>query len=117
MTLARKKRLSKIPHDVYRIRDEAGALLYVGCSVNVFKRIQQHKAEYQPWFPLAATVDIDQYPDLVTARYKEAHAIATEWPIWNTAREASALRRRDQITDTVIDTLTGVPIRDFWSAA
>jgi excinuclease UvrABC nuclease subunit len=112
-----RKRLSKLPHDVYRVRDAAGTLLYVGCSVNAFKRVKQHKNEYQRWFPQAATVDIEQYADLVTARYVEAHAIATEAPVWNSAQEESALRRGAHLTPLVLDRFVGVPVADFWGVA
>lgn len=112
-----RKRLSSLPHDVYRIRDKEGSLLYVGCSVNAFKRLKQHKHEYQPWFPLAATVDIEQYQNLATARFIEAQAIAMEAPIWNTAQEASALRRGADLTPEVLDRFTGIPIADFWVAS
>jgi predicted GIY-YIG superfamily endonuclease len=105
-----------MPHDVYRVRDNKGALLYVGCSVNAFKRIQQHKYEYQRWFPLAATVDIDQYCDRTTARYIEAHAIKHEAPIWNTAQEAMALIRGKDLTPEVLDSFVGIPVSAFWAA-
>jgi predicted GIY-YIG superfamily endonuclease len=107
-----RKRLAKLPHDVYRIRDKAGALLYVGCSVNAFRRVKQHKNEYQPWFPLAATVDIEQYEDLATARFIEASAIAYEAPIWNTAQESRALRRGSN--HLPLDVMNGIPVSDFW---
>ena len=109
-----QRRLYKKPHDVYRVRDSAGALLYVGCSINAFKRVKQHKNEYQPWFPLASTVDIVQYQDLRTARYIEAHAIATEAPIWNAAQEAAALRRGAGLEAAEIERFERIPIKDFW---
>lgn len=103
-------------HDVYRIRDGHGALLYVGCSVNAFKRVKQHKNEYQPWFPLAATVDIVQYCDRTTARYVEAHAIEHEAPIWNRASESMALVRGARLSPEVLDEFRGVPVSEFWVA-
>jgi len=114
--VSRRRRLYHLPHDVYRVRDSMGALLYVGCSVNAFKRIHQHKNEYQPWFPLAATVDIAQYCDLTTARYIEAHAIKHEAPIWNTAQESMALARGKDLTPEVLDEFTGIPVSEFWAA-
>lgn len=101
-------------HDVYRIRDSRGVLLYVGCSVNAFNRVTQHKYEYQPWFPLASTVDIEQYPDRITARYVEAHAIKNEQPRWNRAKESMALIRGSHLTPEVLDELWGIPISEFW---
>ena len=114
--MSRRVRLGRLPHDVYRVRDIKGALLYVGCSVNAFKRVKQHKNEYQPWFPLAATVDIQQYCDRTTARYIEAHAIKHEAPIWNTAQEARALDRGRDLAPEVLDEFNGIPVSEFWVA-
>lgn len=80
-------------HDVYRIFDEAGCLLYVGCSINAFARVPQHKHENQPWWGQARRVDIDRYPSKRIARGVEAAAIANEAPMYNRAKEAQALRR------------------------
>lgn len=112
--MSRRVRLYGKPHDVYRVRDDAGNLLYVGCSVNAFRRIRQHKAEYQPWFPHAATVDIDQYEDFTTGRLVEAQAIAEEGPLWNRAPEGMALVRGRNKTPVAIESFAGVPIADFW---
>jgi hypothetical protein len=111
------RRLSKLPHDVYRVRDTHGALLYVGCSVNAFKRVKQHKSEYQPWFPLAATVDIEQYQDLATGRYVEACVIANEYPIWNNAQEAMALQRGGNLAPVVLERFVDIPLADFWTSS
>ena len=112
--MSRRTRLYDMKHDVYRVRDNHGALLYVGCSVNAFKRIHQHKNEYQPWFPLAATVDIVQYCDRTSARYVEAHAIKNEAPIWNRASESMALTRLDRVNLDVLDEFRGIPVSEFW---
>lgn len=112
--MSRRTRLYGLKHDVYRIRDIHGRLLYVGCSVNAFKRVIQHKHEYQPWFPLAATVDVEQYPDRLTARYVEAHAIKNETPIWNHAKESMALMRGSHLTPEVLEEYWGIPISEFW---
>ena len=113
----RRRMTTKLPHDVYRVRDSAGALLYVGFSVNAFKRIQQHKHEYQPWFPLAATVDIVQYSDAATAQYVEALAISSEAPIWNRQQEPRALRRAHLANLDPLDDFQGIPIAEFWVSA
>lgn len=112
--MSRRTRLFNVKHDVYRIRDSHGALLYVGCSVDAFRRVPQHKHEYQRWFPLAATVDIDQYRDRKTARYVEAYAIEHEAPIWNRAREARALARGADLPLDALDSFRGIPISEFW---
>lgn len=112
--MSRRTRLFNVKHDVYRVRDSHGALLYVGCSVDAFRRVPQHKYEYQSWFPLAVTVDIDQYCDRKTARYVEALAIEHEAPMWNRARESMALTRGAGLTLEVLDAFRGIPISEFW---
>ena len=101
-------------HDVYRVYDENRTLLYVGCSINGFERIKQHKHERQFWWKYACTVDILQYPDKTTARGVEAKAIAEEHPIWNIAKEHSALTRLRGTTPEPIDAMTNLPINDFF---
>jgi len=110
----RRKSLRRSKHDVYRVRETSGALLYVGCSVNAFLRVQQHKAEHQPWFPMAALVDITRYPDRDTARQIEAAAIANEAPAWNKAQEATALRRANGVAVVPLEHYEGIPIAEFW---
>lgn len=110
----KRRHLYKSPHDVYRVRDTSGALLYVGCSINAFKRIQQHKNECSPWFPLAATVDVIQYPDMVTAQFMEATAIECEAPMWNRQNEPRALRREHLARPEPLDEFRGIPIAEFW---
>lgn len=112
-----RKGMYSRPHDVYRVRDAAGNLLYVGCSVNAFKRVQQHKAEYQPWFPAAATVDIEQYSDFRSGRLVEALAIAEENPLWNRAKESMAIVRGRELRPDVLESYAGIPISEFWRAA
>jgi len=112
-----RKRVWSLPHDVYRVMDAAGNLLYVGCSVNAFKRIQQHKAEHQPWFPDAASVDIEQYADFTSGRLVEALVIAEEKPIWNRAQESMALVRGRHLRPAVIESYAGIPMSEFWRAA
>jgi hypothetical protein len=107
----KRRHLYKAPHDVYRVRDAAGALLYVGCSINAFKR---HKNEYSPWFPLAATVDVVQYSDMASAQFVEAQAIEVEAPMWNRQGEPRALRREHLANTDPVDEFTGIPVSEFW---
>lgn len=106
----KRTRLISLPHDVYKIRDTAGRLLYVGCAVNAFTRARQHKAENQPWFPAAATVDIAQYPNMKTARSVEALSIRDESPIWNIAKETRAANRATNATHAPLEEFLGVPM-------
>ncbi|MEW1813257.1 GIY-YIG nuclease family protein [Pseudarthrobacter phenanthrenivorans] len=86
-----RKLLSRCKHDVYRVYDCQGRLLYVGSSVDAFTRLNQHKKEHQPWYPLAHEFEVIRYADGWTARYFEAVAIRDESPIWNVRRETTAL--------------------------
>lgn len=113
----RRRYLKDSPHDVYRIYDASGHLLYVGCSWNAFSRVPQHKCDYQPWWPDAATVDIDTFADFTTARMVEAQAIASESPIGNRAKESMALVRGRGIDPVTIDAFRGIPIAEFWKEA
>lgn len=115
--MARRRNLTNKPHDVYRIYDATGALLYVGCSWNAFSRVPQHKHEHRPWFPLAATVDVDTFPDLRTARLVEALAIAEERPAWNVATERMAIVRGRGTEPATIDVFRSIPIQDFWKVS
>ena len=87
-----QRNIKHLPTDVYRVYDEAGALLYVGASINVFKRMNEHKA-YAPWWPHAHTATVHQYPDRATARGVEALAIRDESPRFNVTRELTEERR------------------------
>lgn len=93
----------RTPHDVYRIYDASGALLYVGASINAFARVPQHKAEHQPWWHDAHHFSVVRYADKPTARYFEALAIRDEFPAWNRQRETHALARIAQITPDPIE--------------
>lgn len=114
--MARRRYLKKSPHDVYRIYDANSTLLYVGCSWDAFKRVPQHKHEYQRWWHLASTVDIDTFSDFATARLVEAHAIADESPLFNIAKESKALVRGRNIDQVTIDAFRGIHIAEFWGS-
>ena len=68
------------PHYVYRIFNRAGDLLYIGCTVNVEKRLKQHRRK--EWWPRPfASVMVDgPYPDRNAGRAAEDVAIETEHP-------------------------------------
>lgn len=111
-----RSRLNKLPHDVYRVRDSEGTLLYVGCSVDAFRRVRQHKHEHQQWCAVASTVDVVQYQDLKTARYVEAVAIAHEAPLWNAKQERRAFHRGGDPLPPIMDEYAGIPVSEFWEA-
>lgn len=80
MSMARH-RLYDCKTDVYRAYDAEGYLLYVGASVNVFRRLRQHK--YAPWIPRTNEICVEQYANRREAAYVEAVAIRDEMPIYN----------------------------------
>jgi predicted GIY-YIG superfamily endonuclease len=85
-----RKLLSRAQHDLYRVYDADGNLLYVGASVDAFTRLDQHRNEHQPWWPSARTFTVTRYANGWTARYLEAVAIRDEEPIWNVRKEQMA---------------------------
>lgn len=75
--------LADVSHFVYRAYDATGRLLYVGCSVDVERRMEQHG---HWWRRLAARVTWVQYPDYASGRAAEAAAIVAEAPVYNARR-------------------------------
>lgn len=78
--------IGALPTDVYRVYDSRGQLLYVGASVNVFKRFHEHRA-YAPWWYWARTGTVHRYENRRMARHVEALAIRDEMPRFNVTRE------------------------------
>lgn len=81
-----QRRISKLKHDVYKAYDTDGQLLYVGVSVNVFKRLREHK-QYAAWMPHSARVDVVQYLNRNAARAEEARCIREDGPLYNVTKE------------------------------
>lgn len=67
---------------LYRHFDAAGALLYVGVSLNTTARLAAHGAT-SGWFSEIARVDVVHYPTRDDALAAERVAIETEKPRWN----------------------------------
>lgn len=80
------RRLGAFAADVYRCFDAEGRLLYVGCSVNAYRRLGQHRRAV--WFPELARFTVTRYKTLRIARAIEAAAIIAENPIHNVLRTA-----------------------------
>jgi hypothetical protein len=70
---------------LYRHFDAAGALLYVGISLNTLQRTAQHKHGAK-WFERIARITIDWHATRSAALAAEAIAIARESPECNLAR-------------------------------
>jgi len=67
---------------LYRHFDGDGNLLYVGISINPFKRLDEHKHSSQ-WFDFVKNVTIEFFDNREEALRAETTAIAKEKPIYN----------------------------------
>ena len=72
------------PNYVYRAFDSYGLLLYIGCSLDVTKRLMVHRRE-AAWFPYAETVGIWGPHRRSEAMRLEREAIETEHPYFNSS--------------------------------
>jgi hypothetical protein len=70
------------PHAVYRIRNAAGELLYIGCSQSICGRLSGHSST-QPWAHAIARIDVEWFDDELLGRRAEAAAILAESPRYN----------------------------------
>lgn len=105
-----QRRIAHMKHDVYKAFDGFGTLLYVGCSVNVFTRLREHK-QYAAWYPIATAIEVTRYPSRATALAEEARTIAAEHPEFNVTRETF---REVDLTDSVIEAFTLVSEGGHW---
>lgn len=81
-------------HFVYRVFDDAGRLLYVGCTMRPRARLADHRASYAKWLDRAASVRMVGPTDYATARQWEREALRDEYPAYgNTPQRQSADRR------------------------
>jgi hypothetical protein len=83
-------------HFVYRVYDEFGLLLYVGCSKNPEKRRKSHEGDRAAWLPYMATARLEGPYLKANAFAQEKSVIVTEAPFFNAQPEHMShnLRRR-----------------------
>lgn len=67
---------------LYRHRDQAGQLLYVGISLSAVSRTAQHSSR-APWFKQITRIDIEWFGSRSSAAAAEKRAIQTEKPLYN----------------------------------
>jgi len=67
---------------IYRLFDDEGELLYIGCTVHPRKRFHSHRRR-QPWWDEVADSELMWYPSVEAAAVAEQQAIRTEQPIYN----------------------------------
>ncbi len=75
---------------VYRYRDAAGALLYIGASSWPLDRIPQHTWARGEAMRSVALVEIEWFNSRAEARRREVAAIKAEQPAWNIASRQPA---------------------------
>lgn len=80
---------------VYRAYAEDGALLYVGCTVDLLPRMRSHQ-RHAEWWHLVHHFVITGYPSKHEALRVERRAINTEGPAYNRHRRRHAVRSRPQ---------------------
>lgn len=107
---------------LYRWWDAQGNLLYIGKSMNVFGRIEQHRRNSR-FFEEAATMTMERFPDALALGEAEVAAIRSEHPPYNVAHnrgvevdydfdyaaaEASALRTLDEMLAPAFEQIRGM---------
>jgi hypothetical protein len=75
----------ELPHTLYRLRDAAGQLLYVGVTNNLGHRMKQHR-RVQTWWGNVATIEAEIHPNRQAVLAAEDAAILAENPRWNVVR-------------------------------
>lgn len=85
---------------LYRWWDAEGRLLYVGKSISVFSRIQQHRRNSK-FFPEASTMTIERFGTEKELAVAEIAAIRTEGPLYNIAGSIGGEPRRLLINQPV----------------
>lgn len=73
---------------LYRMRDAAGRLLYVGVTWNPKTRFAQHRRESRLWFAAVATIELTEYATRGAALAAERRAINDERPAMNVVDSA-----------------------------
>lgn len=75
------------PHTVYRLFDDAGRLLYIGCTRELNHRLYMHDGYYNAtsiaFRGLVARVESEEYENKDAARDAERKAIGAEAPLFN----------------------------------
>lgn len=67
---------------VYRCLDSEGALLYIGSTGNLRRRMRDHR-RHAVWHHLVARIETEAHPSLAEARTAERLAIRSERPSFN----------------------------------
>ncbi len=96
---------------LYRHFDAAGALLYVGISLDTIRRTQQHQQGAR-WYDQIARIEISWHGTREDALYFEAEAILDEVPTFNIATPNRRTFQRRDISFLIVDVASG--LMDGW---
>lgn len=70
---------------LYRMRDQSGALLYVGITLSVEGRLRAHRGD-KPWWPDIASIQLEHFASREDLEAAEIAAIRNEAPMHNLLR-------------------------------
>lgn len=103
---------------LYRWWDANGNLLYVGKSIRVLSRIEQHR-QGSRFFDEATSMTLERFPDEVTLGLAEIEAIRTEKPVYNIVhnREADASTDFDPETVAALDKIVSEVMTEIFASA
>lgn len=82
MGLAINSPLWRAPHDLYRLFDASGNLLYIGIAADVADRFRHHAREKE-WWSEVASHTLERHVNRRVALAVESAAIAREQPRYN----------------------------------
>lgn len=74
--------ISNVPQCLYRFYDSDDVLLYVGITVGLYVRWNNHNA-LKPWWREVARATVEHFPDRASVARAEREAIKTEAPKYN----------------------------------
>ncbi len=95
MSTAERMDPTRREHFVYRCYDGRDRLLYVGCTMNLDRRLSEHKADRKVWLPKVRRTRLAGPYNYDVARQIERDAIRDESPTHNvTPQRQSAKYRR-----------------------
>lgn len=80
---------------LYRFFNTTGALLYIGITNRVPRRLDEH-GDDKPWYLKVAHVEVEHHPDRHTALRAEKDAIKAERPRYNIQHNRAAYRTKVQ---------------------
>ena len=87
-------------HVLYRMYDAAGALLYIGITLNIANRLSAHQGE-KPWWSDVANIKLEHFADRMAVLTAERTAIMEEAPAYNIHWRRGAPMAGHGITDNV----------------